>query len=91
MARRLARRIFRRSISPESATPTAQEAARSLIQPARSSRFLALNSFESLMSGLKMPGSKTTAAATTGPARGPRPASSTPAMRRNPRESASDS
>jgi D-3-phosphoglycerate dehydrogenase len=38
-----------------------------------------------------VPGSNTTAAATTGPASGPRPASSTPAMWRNPRARASDS
>ena len=89
MARRLARRMLKRSISRESAMPTAQEADCSLIQSARRSRFLAVSSFESLMSGLKAPGSKTTAAATTGPASGPRPTSSTPATHRKPRESAS--
>src|SRR5262245_4992521 len=44
--------------------------------------------FESSTPAIRVPGASTTAAATTGPASGPRPASSTPARRVTPRRQA---
>ena len=53
----------------------------SRISTASSVRCSAVSTFESASPSMPRPGRKTTAAATTGPAKGPRPASSTPAMR----------
>src|SRR5207237_1344794 len=81
IARRLARRMLMRSISRVLAAPTPILAQRSRAskQASRASRVMA---FESSSSRRTMPRnrwrSRITAAATTGPASGPRPASSTP-------------
>src|SRR5258706_10400278 len=53
--------------------------------PYRRPRSSAVTIFESWMPGMYRSGSSPTAAATTGPARQPRPTSSTPAMRWNPK------
>ena len=58
---------------------TARAAARMVTDS--DSRRRALSSFESRSPGISMPGGKTTAAATTGPARAPRPTSSTRATK----------
>ena len=65
--------------------PKAKEISAVLQSAAKiSSRASAVRIFESAMPfGIRF-GSSTTAAATTGPASGPRPASSTPATRRKP-------
>ena len=70
------------SISSTLAHATDHASARSLIRGARASRFFAVNFFESASPSIGRSGSRITAAAQTGPASGPRPASSTPAVRR---------
>jgi len=60
---------------------TAQAIARLRIEPASTSRRSGVSSFESRSPRTGRSGSRITAAATTGPASGPRPASSTPAHR----------
>src|SRR3990172_7495762 len=83
MARSEAWRMLIRSISPGSARPTEKESAPEVIT--RKARSLAPGerALESRMPSGGNPGGSTTAAATTGPASGPRPASSTPATVRN--------
>jgi len=83
MASRLACRMFRLSISSTLAQAMAQASALSLIRIVSRSRSCELNILESAMPrGARRAGSNTTAAAQTGPASGPRPASSTPQIRR---------
>jgi len=86
MARWVARRMLRRSISSTPAWPVDQTTPGCVARIAKNfSRRAAGIFFESFRpSSLKSPG-RMTAAATTGPASGPRPASSTPATKRNPR------
>jgi hypothetical protein len=63
---------------------TAQEIAIALIWAASSFRLFALSFLESSTPAINAFRGKTTAAATTGPAIGPRPTSSIPAMYLNP-------
>ena len=80
MARIEARRILSRSISRTLAAPTATATARSRILTANFSRCSAVSTFESSSPRIGFaPIGNTTAAATTGPASGPRPTSSIPA------------
>src|SRR6202048_4547212 len=79
-----ARRILSRSIRAGDAKATANEAV-AQISSNNSSRRSAVSRLESSMPlGIRL-GSSTTAAATTGPASGPRPASSQPATGQMPR------
>ncbi len=79
-----ARRILSRSIRAGEAKATANDAV-AQISSNSSSRRSALSRLESSMPlGMRF-GSSTTAAATTGPASGPRPASSQPATGQTPR------
>src|SRR5690606_11824579 len=78
MASRLAWRILRRSISATVARPTAQLTARLVISRYSSSRRAALRRLESARPAMGWQGSSITAAASTSPARQPRPTSSTP-------------
>src|SRR5688572_16801651 len=73
-------RMLRRSISSTLACATALASARSTTMRANASRCSALSSFESLRPLIARAGTRITAAANTGPASGPRPASSTPQM-----------
>jgi len=83
MASRLACRMFRLSISSTLAQATAQASALFLMRIESRSRSRALKTLESAIpGGARRAGSNTTAAAQTGPASGPRPASSTPQIRR---------
>src|SRR2546425_476508 len=76
----LARRMLRRSISRTLAAPTPIASARARTTRASRPRFAGGRSFESRRPRMNLQwGGNTTAAAPTGPARGPRPASSTPA------------
>ena len=84
MASRLAARMFSASISAASAQATAQAVARAATASASRARAAAPSVLESASPATGRPGSRITAAATTGPASGPRPASSTPATRRPP-------
>src|SRR5438128_1997054 len=85
MARMEARRMFQRSISRTLAAPTPIAAARARITTASRSRARLVSSLESASPRIGWHcGGNTTAAATTGPARGPRPASSMPATIRRP-------
>src|ERR1700741_3461487 len=70
--------MLKRSISSTVANATAQAVARSLMRAASTSRRSAVRIFESARPLMRRAGSRITAAAYTGPARGPRPASSTP-------------
>ncbi|QTK79447.1 hypothetical protein AT6N2_C1753 [Agrobacterium tumefaciens] len=83
MASRLARRIFIVSIrpGPEEATETIEL---SMIWTNRLSRFCFVSFLESSIPLGILSGSRMTAAATTGPASGPRPASSVPATGQRP-------
>jgi len=75
--------MFRLSISSTLAQATDQASAFFLMMPASRSRSRTLKTLESAIpAGARRPGSNTTAAAQTGPASGPRPASSTPQIRR---------
>ena len=69
------------SISCTDADPIAQHRARAQIWSNSRSRCKALSFLESASPVIGLRGSRITAAATTGPASGPRPASSTPAIR----------
>src|SRR5687768_6126868 len=70
-----------RSISRAEAAPSAKATARSRILAARRTRSGAVSRFESSTPAIaRTSGGMTTAQATTGPARGPRPTSSMPAM-----------
>src|SRR5688572_30263904 len=72
------------SISPGEASATAQAIARVVICSNSASRSAAGTVFESLSPGMCRSGWRTTAPATTGPARHPRPTSSTPHTRLKP-------
>ena len=80
IASRVARRMFSWSISATEALAIDQPAARSRISSASVSRRAADSFFESRRPSIGRSTSRTTAAAYTGPASGPRPASSTPQM-----------
>src|SRR5207302_593975 len=71
-------KMFRRSISSTVESATAQAVARSLIRAASTSRRSGVRSFESERPLMRRSGFRITAAAYTGPASGPRPASSMP-------------
>src|SRR5216683_2051519 len=71
--------MLRRSISSGSTTPRPTATARRRISTSSRSRTAAVRTFESATPSRCVPGGKTTAAATTGPASGPMPTSSTPA------------
>ena len=58
----------------------AQAAAWAMMRPYRASRFFSVSFLESLRPGMSSSRGRMTAAAYTGPARGPAPASSTPQM-----------
>src|SRR5512139_1287341 len=88
MARREARRMFSSSISSGVAPATAYAEASAAITANSRSRRAGESVLESRMAGFSYPCGKITAAAITGPARGPLPASSTPAGERNPRSRA---
>src|SRR5690606_19318630 len=79
MASMVAPRILNWSISATLALAIHQASARSRTSKASSSRRAAVNFLESLSPTIGASSSRMTAAANTGPARGPRPASSTPA------------
>src|SRR6185503_13623866 len=70
--------MLMRSISSTLACATAQAMARSRMRPARRSRRSGVSTFESASPLMRRFLSRITAAAYTGPASGPRPASSTP-------------
>ncbi len=76
--------MFSRSISrgPRSPRPTATDFC--MIKGKSEFLCLEVKCFESATPGTNSPGGKITAAARTGPARGPRPTSSTPAIRMVP-------
>src|SRR3989449_1173401 len=76
--------MLRRSISSGSTTPKPTPTARRRISTSSRSRWAAVRTFESATRSRRVPGGKTTAAATTGPASGPMPTSSTPATCRMP-------
>src|SRR5512139_3064521 len=88
MASREARRMFSLSISPGVAPATAYAEASVAIAANSRSRRAGESFLESRMAGFSYPCGKITAAAITGPARGPLPASSTPAGERYPRSRA---
>ena len=67
------------------AQPTLHPSAKEMISSYRHSRAEADKSFESQTPGMCLSGSKTTTAAANGPARHPRPTSSTPATLANPK------
>src|SRR5919201_2456122 len=66
------------------ARPTDTATAAGMIRSKQRSRWSGVSSFESLMPQRSKSSGRMTAAATRGPARAPRPASSAPAMSRNP-------
>src|SRR5205814_2936213 len=71
-------KMFSRSISSTVEKATAQAVARSLMRAASTSRRSGVSIFESARPLMRRAGSRMTAAAYTGPASGPRPASSMP-------------
>ena len=73
--------MFNLSISPTSALPIDHASEYNLIFFDKNKRRLAVNFFESQRLSIGLFGSKITAAATTGPASGPLPTSSTPATK----------
>ena len=83
-------RMLMRSISSTSPHATHQASAFSRISRASASRFFAVSFLESANPSIGRAGSRITAAAQTGPARGPRPASSTPATYRSESSPQSD-
>src|SRR5437667_7358934 len=76
--------MLARSISSGSTTPMPTATARRRISTPSRSRRAAVRTLESATPSRRVPGGKTTAAATTGPASGPMPTSSTPATCRMP-------
>jgi hypothetical protein len=74
-------KMLMRSISSTVACATAQAIARSLMRPASTSRRSGASTLESARPLMRRFLSRITAAAYTGPASGPRPASSTPHTR----------
>ena len=91
IAKRVASRIFRRSISASLADPMPMPLARRTISANSRIRSGSPTCLESFNPASLQRRGNTTAAATTGPASGPRPASSSPAMRRYPQHLASTS
>src|SRR5512138_2821170 len=91
IARRLASRMLCASTSSTLPTPTPTATAFWRIRTAASSRSAAVITFESRTPRIFTPAGSATQAATTGPARGPRPASSMPARRSPQRERYSSS
>src|SRR5262245_22976785 len=89
MAWRLARRMSRLSMSRALPTPTPIAIATLRTRTSRCSRVSASRRLESSRPGSRQRSGRITAAATTGPAREPRPASSTPAIDRYPRRRSS--
>src|ERR1043165_9588597 len=85
MASLLARRMLMRSMVPGSTTPTATARATSRTCRQTARRCSASRSLESLTRTRVGSRSRITQAATTGPARQPRPTSSVPAMARKPK------
>ena len=79
MARWVALKMFSRSISRGSATPTLNAAAFSRTRAESSSRCFAVRRLESSTPVLSKPSPSTTTHATTGPHSAPRPTSSMPA------------
>ena len=88
IARRVASRMLTRSIVSWSTTPTPTASARSWITAKSSSRRSGVRSLESARLATRRSGARITAAATTGPASGPLPASSIPATRPTPERQA---
>ena len=84
IARNVAGAMPRRSISAAEAEPTPQAAATLRIRGASSSRTSGARTFESSRPRTIAPGARATAAANTGPASAPLPASSTPATTQAP-------
>ena len=76
--KKVLKQIFISSITFSSMLATHQLIAFSFITSKRSSLFFSVSFFESLSPSISSPKGSITAAATTGPQRGPRPASSTP-------------
>ena len=74
----VAPRMFSSSISRAEAKPTPQAIARALISGSSAIRRFSVRALESSMPGGRSSGFRITAPAETGPAHGPRPASSTP-------------
>src|SRR5437867_2303567 len=82
IASTLACRMLKRSISRTDAAPMPTPSAFAMILPTSFSRCLIVSCLESFTPGIaRFWGGMTTAQATTGPARGPRPTSSIPAIR----------
>jgi hypothetical protein len=88
MARWVARRMLMRSISVWSASPSEQHCAFSRIRAAIRSRCFSVRRLESSTPVVSKPSPSTTAQATTGPQRAPRPTSSRPATTAWPSERA---
>ena len=80
MANNDACKILYSSISAADASAIAHASAFSLISINSFSRFFSLSFLESFKPSMGLLGSKMTAAATTEPTKGPRPASSAPAI-----------
>ncbi len=87
-AKRVASRIFNWSISCSEAVPIPQSVAWAMIVGNKELRWLTERSLESSSTGREQYRGRMTTAATTGPANGPRPASSSPAIRRKPQAQA---
>ncbi|MBK9657549.1 MAG: hypothetical protein IPO66_19770 [Rhodanobacteraceae bacterium] len=79
MPRMVAWKMLMRSISSTSTTMIDQASACAWISGINASRRLAVSTLESASPAIGRAGSRMTAATTTGPASGPRPASSMPA------------
>jgi len=82
--------MLMRSISAALASAMHQASAFSLISAASASRRFSVSFLESLRPAIGRAGSRITAAAVTGPASGPRPASSMPQTRPSSNRRATD-
>ena len=91
MASSEAWRMLMRSMVSASTAAMAQATALARICMSNSLRFFSVSFLESVRPSRWQPLGRMTAAATTGPKRGPRPTSSRPAMRRAPRRRAARS
>src|SRR5579884_769307 len=80
MPSRVARKMLCRSMSSTLTSTTLNASARSRMRAASAARRAGPSTFESASPRMRRAGSSITAATTTGPASGPRPASSTPAV-----------
>ena len=80
-----ARRILMRSMVSTSTAAMAHAWAHARISASKALRCFSVSCFESVKPGRRQPWGRMTAAATTGPKIGPRPTSSSPAMRSAPR------